>query len=99
MQKMRDGFPLAKETFPCKLTGREVPQGREPPMIELIFVTCMSFAPSNCQERSLLFTDEVNLMTCMLHGQAEMARWIETHPSETVQSWKCRAPRSDGLAI
>lgn len=59
-------------------------------MIELVFVTCLINEPDRCQERSLLFT-EVGLMTCMLHGQAEIARWVEDHPREQVQGWACRA--------
>lgn len=68
-------------------------------MIELFFVTCLSAEPASCRNRSLLFGDEVGLMACMVRGQAEMARWIETHPREQVREWKCRTARSDGLAI
>lgn len=66
-------------------------------MIELLFVTCLSVAPATCQDRSLLFTDDVGLMTCMIRGQAEIARWLETHPREKVREWKCRIPKADGL--
>lgn len=68
-------------------------------MIELLFVTCLSAAPSSCQDRSLLFTDDVGLMDCMIRGQAEIARWVETHPREEVREWKCRVPREGGVAI
>ncbi|WP_134682085.1 hypothetical protein [Paracoccus ravus] len=59
-------------------------------MIELLFVTCLTASPTQCQDRSLLFANEVGLMTCMLHGQTQLAQWIETHPRETVQKWGCR---------
>jgi hypothetical protein len=29
-------------------------------------------------------------MACMVHGQQVMARWIDSHPKETVQEWECR---------
>lgn len=58
-------------------------------MIELLFVSCLSAAPAQCQERSLLFAD-MGLMACMVHGQQEMARWQAVHPRETVHGWKCR---------
>lgn len=58
-------------------------------MIELLFVTCMASAPDQCQDRSLSFMD-MGLMTCMVHGQGALAEWLETHPKEKVQEWKCR---------
>lgn len=69
-------------------------------MIELAFVTCLSAAvPASCQDRSLLFTEEVGMMTCMIRAQAELARWIDAHPREKVREWKCRAPREGGVSI
>ena len=65
------------------------------PMIELFFVTCLTANPTECQDRSLLFTAEVGLMTCMLHGQTQLAAWSETHPRERVQKWSCRQHRPE----
>ena len=59
-------------------------------MIELLFVTCLSTDPQSCRDRSLLFSD-LGMMACMVHGQTEIAKWIETHPRETVREWKCRS--------
>ncbi|WP_417718732.1 hypothetical protein [Salipiger sp.] len=59
-------------------------------MIELLFVACLSTAPDQCQERSLLFTD-ITPMTCMMGAQPELAKWTTTHPAFTVRGWKCRA--------
>jgi hypothetical protein len=59
-------------------------------MIELLFVTCLATAPDNCRDRSLMYTEDTGLMACMLHGQAQIAKWAETHPGEQVQGWKCR---------
>ncbi|WP_226628734.1 hypothetical protein [Alloyangia pacifica] len=58
-------------------------------MIELLFVACLSSAPDQCQQRSLLYTD-VTHMACMMGAQPELARWVEEHPNYTVSNWKCR---------
>jgi hypothetical protein len=58
-------------------------------MIELLFVACLSTAPDQCQQRSLLFTD-ISPMTCMMGAQPELAKWTETHPRFRVAGWKCR---------
>ncbi|MTE00878.1 hypothetical protein GIY56_11295 [Paracoccus sp. YIM 132242] len=58
-------------------------------MIELLFVSCLSTDPDRCQDRALLFV-ETNLMACMVHGQQQIAEWIDAHPHETVREWKCR---------
>lgn len=62
-------------------------------MIELLFVTCLSTAPDQCQERSLLFQD-VSPMTCMFGAQPELAKWVADHPRYTVAGWKCRTLHS-----
>lgn len=59
-------------------------------MIELFFVTCLLSEPEACQDHSLLFEEQNGLFTCMLLGQNELARWVETHPRERVREWKCR---------
>ncbi|MCR8548410.1 hypothetical protein M4578_11255 [Salipiger sp. P9] len=61
-------------------------------MIELLFVACLSTAPDQCQERSLLFTD-ITPMTCVMGAQPELAKWTQTHPAFTVTGWKCRSVR------
>lgn len=59
-------------------------------MIELFFVTCMIGQPDACTPHSLLFEEKNGLFSCMLEGQNELARWVETHPDERVREWKCR---------
>ncbi|MBM3606404.1 MAG: hypothetical protein FJX25_17265 [Alphaproteobacteria bacterium] len=59
-------------------------------MIELMFVACLSAQPTACQDRSLLFTDDVSVMTCMMAAQAELARWARNHPAQQVRRWTCR---------
>jgi len=58
-------------------------------MVELLFIACLSSAPDECRERSLVFTD-VTPMTCMMGAQPELAKWAEAHPKFTIKSWKCR---------
>ena len=62
-------------------------------MIELIFVTCLSASPTDCQERSLLYTD-ISPMTCLMDAQPELAKWVQSHPSWKVANWRC-APVSN----
>ena len=59
-------------------------------MIELLFVTCLIADPDQCTERSLLFEARSGLQDCMLSSQAELVRWLETHPRDQVVKWKCR---------
>ena len=59
-------------------------------MIELLFVACMSTAPDQCQERSLIFT-EITAYQCLMGAQPELAKWVATHPNERIKSWRCRA--------
>lgn len=59
-------------------------------MIELLFVACLSTAPDQCQQRSLLYTD-LTPMACLMGAQPELARWVETHPSYRVTGWRCRS--------
>ena len=66
-------------------------------MIELVIAACISSATPECRDFSLLFdADEVSVMSCALHGQREIARWSESHPTWTVARWTCgyRAPGS-----
>lgn len=58
-------------------------------MIELLFISCLSAEPAACRQQSLLFTD-MSVMTCIIHGQQEIAKWQQGHPKETVREWKCR---------
>ncbi|EPX76103.1 hypothetical protein [Salipiger mucosus] len=67
-------------------------------MIELLFVTCLSAAPDQCRERSLIYTD-ITPMTCMMGAQPELAKWSQSNPKYEVRGWKCRALRRDELEL
>ena len=58
-------------------------------MIELLFVTCLNVSPTECRERSMLFTD-ITPMTCMVGAQPQLAQWVNEHPNWRVSHWKCR---------
>ncbi|MTE00879.1 hypothetical protein GIY56_11300 [Paracoccus sp. YIM 132242] len=68
-------------------------------MIELFFVTCLIADPQRCTEHSLLFEEQNGLFTCMLEGQNELARWVETHPRDQVKTWKCRRAEQTDIPI
>ena len=57
-------------------------------MIELLIAACL--ATGDCREVSLLYDPhEVTLLTCIMSGQAEVARWQAQHPAWQVQGWRC----------
>ncbi|WP_299508074.1 hypothetical protein [uncultured Roseobacter sp.] len=58
-------------------------------MIELLFVACLSTAPDECRERSLVFTD-VSPMQCLMGAQPELVKWTASHPNQEIKSWRCR---------
>ncbi|GFE52294.1 hypothetical protein So717_40470 [Roseobacter cerasinus] len=58
-------------------------------MIELLFVACLSTAPTECRERSLLFTD-ISPTQCLMGAQPELAKWSAHHPKFDIKSWRCR---------
>lgn len=61
-------------------------------MIQLIFITCLSASPADCQERSLIYTD-ITPTTCMTGAQPELAKWVQSHPRWKIAHWRC-APLS-----
>jgi hypothetical protein len=66
-------------------------------MIELVIAACVSLGTPECRDFSLLFDPaEFSLMACAVHGQQEIVRWRESHPTWTVSRWTCgyRAPGS-----
>ena len=57
-------------------------------MIELLIAACL--ASGGCREVSLLYDpQEVSLMTCMVAGQREVARWQTEHPDWRIERWAC----------
>ncbi len=67
-------------------------------MIELLFVACLSTQPASCQDRSMLFSEEVGLMVCTMGAPAQLARWAERNPRQRIARWRCRAVDRSGRA-
>ena len=38
----------------------------------------------------MVFTD-ISPAMCLMGAQPELARWVNSHPNQTIQSWKCRS--------
>jgi len=67
-------------------------------MIELIIAACL--ATGECRESRLAYdASDVSLMTCMVAGQAEVARWQQQHPKWQIRRWRCGLARRDGLVL
>jgi hypothetical protein len=57
-------------------------------MIELMIVACLG--SSECRDFPILFdAREVSLLTCMMSGQSEVARWQSVHPQWEIVRWRC----------
>jgi hypothetical protein len=67
-------------------------------MIELVIAACL--AAGECKESRLTYdARDVSLMTCMIAGQAEIARWQQQHPAWRVKRWHCGIARQDGRIL
>lgn len=50
-------------------------------MLALTFWACLAGSPVDCREVSLVYDGQaLTPMACLVHGQAEIARWISEHP-------------------
>ncbi|SDL55588.1 hypothetical protein [Paracoccus chinensis] len=68
-------------------------------MIELLISACL-ITGDDCRDFALHFdAREVSLMTCVLHGQAVIARWQEGHPDWQVAGWTCSHPERREVAL
>lgn len=57
-------------------------------MIELVIAACLGTA--DCRDFRLLYSAyDVSLMTCMIAGQPEVARWSSEHPGWEIRRWHC----------
>ncbi|QBX33934.1 hypothetical protein E4L95_22275 [Paracoccus liaowanqingii] len=56
-------------------------------MLELIIIACLH---GQCREFSNLYDPaEVSMLTCMMSGQTEVARWQQAHAGWQVKRWRC----------
>jgi hypothetical protein len=73
-------------------------QGMEQPVIELVIAACL--ATGECRETRLTYdARDVSLITCMVTGQAEIARWQQQHPRWRVKRWHCGIARQYGQVL
>lgn len=56
-------------------------------MLEMYFIACL--AAKHCEEKSIVYSD-VNELTCITKGQAEIAQWRIVHPGWTITRYGCR---------
>lgn len=69
-------------------------------MIELLISACLTTGDNDCRDFALQFdAREVSLMTCVLHGQAVIARWQDDHPDWQVARWTCSHPERREVAL
>lgn len=75
------GEKFGSSTPPLSLSVGEIQ------MIELLVVACRQ---DNCREVSLLYDPyELSLMTCIIVGQQEAARWQSSNPGWKIRRWSC----------
>jgi hypothetical protein len=59
-------------------------------MIEIVVAVCLIDDPSRCKDVRLSFiADSVSPMECMMNGQLEAAKWLESHPKWQLKRWSC----------
>jgi hypothetical protein len=59
-----------------------------------LIAACLATS-GECREVPLLYdARDVSLLTCMVAGQAEIARWQGVNPGWTVSRWSCGFPES-----
>jgi hypothetical protein len=67
-------------------------------MIELVIAACL--ATGECRESRLTYdARDVSLMTCMIAGQPQVARWQQEHPAWRIKRWHCGIARQDGHVL
>lgn len=64
-------------------------EGTKAMMIELVISACL-IAGSECRDFGQLYDPrDVSLLTCMIAGAPEVARWQGQHPAWRVTRWNC----------
>lgn len=67
-------------------------------MIELVIAACL--VTGECRESRLTYDSfDVSLMTCMIFGQAEVARWQQQHLAWHIKRWHCAIPQQVGQSL
>ncbi len=59
-------------------------------MIELVLSICLIAEPEKCKDVRLTFAEEnVTPYACVMTGQIEIAKWMDSHPDWQVAKWGC----------
>ena len=67
-------------------------------MVELVIAACL--ATGECRETRLTYiAEELSPMTCVVAGQAEIARWQQQHPAWQIKRWHCGRARQGEQAL
>ncbi|HET6619389.1 MAG TPA: hypothetical protein VFG64_05575 [Dongiaceae bacterium] len=67
-------------------------------MIELVIAACL--ATGHCKDTHLTYDSrDVSLMTCMIAGQVEVARWQTQHPAWQIKRWHCGIASQGNQAV
>ena len=61
-------------------------------MIALVFITCLQTSPTVCEERTMLYQEQMTPMACLMNAQPELAKWKATHPNWRITSYRCGRP-------
>lgn len=60
-------------------------------MLELLVSVCLIADPSRCKDVNLVYSAEtLTPMQCLMGAQAEIAKWVESHPQWTARRWTCQ---------
>ncbi|MEM1298635.1 MAG: hypothetical protein AAGH68_05085 [Pseudomonadota bacterium] len=65
-------------------------------MIELLFVVCTAWDPTQCENRALQFQDTVTPLACLMGAQPQLAQWQLSHPKWRIKSWRCQSVQFAG---
>lgn len=57
-------------------------------MIELVLTVCLIGRPETCRDERPFF-EAASPVACMVHGQIQAQRWLETHPEWRLVRWRC----------
>jgi hypothetical protein len=66
------------------------PRLRGNDMIVLAFVVCLQTDPTVCEDRELVFAEEMSPMACAMRAQPQLAQWAQSRPKWRITEWRCR---------
>lgn len=62
-------------------------------MVEIVLSLCLIGNAKICKDVPLTFMEQhITPHQCFLYGQAEIAKYLQSHPRWQVKKWKCGRP-------